>query len=117
MHPVVEIVGSAWIPVALLVGVTVVLRVRNGNWLSPAPFIGLVWALYLPVSFVGIGHPPPAPGIWALVCLLMAVQFGGVLGETAQANDRNASTVHGQADLRWERRIRRGRRMLLLIGF
>jgi len=111
-----DILGSAWLPTALLAALTAYFRVRSGTWLAPSSFLGLVWSCYLPASLLAMDHPLPALGIWALLSLIVAVQLGSVMAETSPAEqEKNAATASALDEPR-RRRICRSCWLLLLIA-
>ena len=77
-----DLAGSAWVPVLLLLGFTVYLRVRAGNWFVPGPFFGGLWFCFLVGSLMAVEHRVPGLGTWVLVALVAAVQIGSILGES-----------------------------------
>ncbi len=73
---------SPWIPLTILVGLTVYARSTQGSWLAPSAFAGLVWSLYvlLPLA-VAPEFPVSALGVWVILALISSLQAGAFLME------------------------------------
>lgn len=81
MPAALDLLGSAWVPVFLLAGLTLYCRTRVRNWLVPSAFFGLFWFCFVAASLLAVDHRVPGLGMWALVSLIAAVQLGSMLGE------------------------------------
>src|SRR5208337_5002473 len=88
MSSILNVVGSAWIPAFLLLGLTIYCRIRSRTWFAPSAFLGLFWFCFLSASLLSVGYRVPWLGVWVLVCLVAAAQVGSVLAE-----DRGKLTV------------------------
>jgi hypothetical protein len=82
MSPALDLPGSAWVPVFLLLGLTLYCRARARSWLVPSAFFGLYWFCFAAASLLAVDHRVPGLGMWALVSMIIAVQLGSMLGET-----------------------------------
>lgn len=81
MTAVFDLLASAWVPVFLLLGLTLYLRSRVRSWLVPSAFFGLLWVCFLAASLLAVDHRVPGLGTWVLAALIAAVQIGSMLGE------------------------------------
>jgi hypothetical protein len=107
-----DLVASSWIPVFLLLGFTLYLRVWAGSWFVPGPFFGLLWFGFLAGSLLAVDHRVPGLGTWALVSLIAAVQIGSMLGETG--NEEETLSPPERAQLQRRTRLHAWRATLLL---
>ena len=82
MSAALDLLSSAWVPVFLLLGLTLYCRTRVSNWLVPSAFFGLYWFCFVVASLLAVDHRVPGLGMWALVSMIIAVQLGSMLGET-----------------------------------
>jgi len=116
MFSLLEILGSAWIPVVLLLGLTFYFWIRNGTWLVPSTFLGLFWSCYFAASLLAVDHRVPALGTWVLVSCVAAFQTGSALGE--ERNPRQTTSPPAESELQeWtRRRLRRACLLLLAIA-
>ena len=80
----IELLGSPWLAYAVLMVVTAVARLRCGSWFAPAAFVGLVWSFFTGVSLFVVDYPVPGRGLWMLVLLIVALQFGALIGYEIQ---------------------------------
>jgi oligosaccharide repeat unit polymerase len=114
MFAVLDILGSAWIPAFVLLGLTSYCRIRNGTWLAPSAFLGLFWFCSLAASLLAVDHPVPWLGTWVLVSLVIATQVGCILAE--EKRGKGTATVADQVQLQdWTRRRMR-RACYILLG-
>jgi oligosaccharide repeat unit polymerase len=74
-----DLVGSSWLPYAVLVMVTLASRLRCGSWFAPAAFVGMVWSFFTGASLAIVDYSLPARGWWMLVVLIVAVQLGALI--------------------------------------
>ncbi len=81
MSAALELFGSAWVPVFLLLGLTLYCRTRVRSWFVPSAFFGMYWFCFVVASLLAVDHRVPGLGMWALVSLVAAVQLGSMLGE------------------------------------
>lgn len=75
----IDFLGSPWLAYAVLVIVTVASRLRCGSWMAPASFVGLVWTFFVGVCLAIVDYPVPGRGLWMLVILVVAIQFGALI--------------------------------------
>jgi oligosaccharide repeat unit polymerase len=94
-----DFLGSAWVPVFLLLGLTLYCRTLAGSWFTPSAFFGLFWLCFVVASLLSVDHRVPWLGIWALVSLVAAVQLGSMLGEIQGEQTGGEETQIEQAAL------------------
>src|SRR5579864_8793635 len=75
----IDFLASPGLAFTLLVIVTVAARLRCGNWMAPASFVGLVWTFFVGVSLAIVDYPVPGRGLWMLVLLIVAIQLGALI--------------------------------------
>lgn len=86
-----DLTASPWLPVALLVAVTIVSRLRCCSWFAPAAFTGLVWIFFITASLLASDYAVPSRGVWMLVILVVAIQSGALLAHELRSSDEQAS--------------------------
>jgi oligosaccharide repeat unit polymerase len=77
---VLDVFGSPWLAYVVLVLVTGATRLRCGSWFAPAAFVGLVWSFFTGASLLATDYAVPGRGLWMLVLLIVAIQFGALIG-------------------------------------
>lgn len=87
---------SPWPPVALLVAVTLYMRIKSNCWYAPSTFLGLMWSVYLVAALSLLPFPETSVGIWILVTLVIVTQLAAGLGEV---NLQMPSSVGGRERL------------------
>ena len=75
----IDTLGSPWLAYAVLVITTVAARLRCGSWIAPAAFVGLVWTFFIGASLAIADYSVPGCGLWMLVLLIVAIQFGALI--------------------------------------
>jgi len=76
---VIEAIASPWPPYALLVILTAIARLVCENWFAPAAFVGLIWSFFTGASLLVVQYPVPGRGMWMLVLMVVAIQFGALV--------------------------------------
>ena len=94
MSAALDILGSSWVPVLLLLMLTLYCRTQVGSWFVPSSFFGLFWFFFLVASLLAVDHRVPGLGMWVLVSLIAAVQLGSMLGETRK-KEKQVSLTEG----------------------
>ncbi len=92
-----DTIGSPWLACLVLVIVTVAARVRCGSWFAPAAFVGLVWSFFTCVSLLVVDYPVPSSGLWMLVVLIVAIQFGALIAHEFQAPVQGSTRPRGES--------------------
>ena len=86
----IDLIESPWLAYAMLVLVTVVARLRCGSWFAPAAFVGLVWSFFTGASLLVVDYAVPGRGLWMLVLLVVAIQFGALIARELQPPSRSS---------------------------
>ena len=76
MPAILDILGSGWVPLSLLLLVSFYFRWTSDSWIAPPGFVGMYWTANLACSLLAVDHGVPSLGVWALVSLVFAVQVG-----------------------------------------
>jgi oligosaccharide repeat unit polymerase len=84
---VLDTIGSPWLAYAVLVLVTVASRLRCGSWFAPAAFVGLIWSFFTGASLLVVDYAVPGRGLWMLVLLVVAIQFGALIAHELQPRE------------------------------
>lgn len=88
----IDAIGSPWLAYAVLVIVTAIARLLCESWFAPAAFVGLVWSFFIGASLLVVKYPIPGRGMWMLVLLILAIQFGALI--VHQLQPRRRASVH-----------------------
>ena len=88
----IDAIGSPWLPYAVLLMVTAVARLLCESWFAPAAFVGLVWTFFIGVCLLVVQYPIPGRGMWMLVLLILAIQFGALI--VHQLRSRSRASAH-----------------------
>jgi oligosaccharide repeat unit polymerase len=94
----IDLIGSPWLAYAALLLATVVSRLRCGSWFAPAAYVGLIWSFFTGVSLLVVDYAVPGRGLWMLVLLVVAIQFGALIAHELQPQSRG-SVRPGEASI------------------
>ncbi len=84
-------IESPWLAYAVLVLVTVAARLRCGSWFAPAAFVGLIWSFFTGASLLVVDYAVPGRGLWMLVLLIVAIQFGALIAHELRPRETSIS--------------------------
>ncbi len=76
MSGILDCLASGWVPVSLLLLVSLYFRWASDSWIAPPVFFGMYWFVNVACSLLAVDHRVPGLGVWALVSLVFAVQIG-----------------------------------------
>jgi len=73
---------SPWLPLTILVILTIYARWTQESWLAPSAFAGLIWSLYVLIPLVVAPEfPVSALTVWVILALISSLQVGAFLME------------------------------------
>lgn len=90
-----EAIASPWIPLAILVILTIYARSAQGSLLAPSAFAGLAWSVYVLVPLaVAPEFPVSSLAVWVILALISSIQVGALIteGKARQAIGRDHTT-------------------------
>ena len=103
-----EILGSPWVPLSVLIVLAVVARTLEGSWLAPSAFAGLLWSFYLALPLATNADRISGHTVWLIVTLIACVQVGAFFCEDPARWRTKKAPVNGslfeamgQKMLRW----------------
>ncbi len=73
--------ASPWLPLGVLVALSLVARVLQGSWLAPSVFPALVVSVYVAIPLLTLADRVSAITIWVLVALIFSAQVGAICAE------------------------------------
>lgn len=100
--------ASPWIPLTVLIVLSVIGRTIQGSWLAPSSFAGLLWSSYLVLPLLVNQDPISPRTVWLIGGLIVSIQMGAFLGENPLHSRFTRASV-SESNLDWL-----GRRMLRL---
>jgi len=91
----------------VLIGLAIAARQMRGSWLSPAAFVGLIWASYVVGCLLLTDYEVYPAGLWVIVLFVFSVQFGTMMTEGVSGNSKGepgAEDFEGNTLLIWSDR-------------
>lgn len=114
MSVVVDLLGSGWVPLSLLLLVSLYFRSVSDSWIAPSVFFGMYWVANLACSLVAVDHRVPGLGVWVLASLVFAVQVGAFVASTTAPRTPVVDSLYSLCRLR--ERVRKGCIVLTLMA-
>src|SRR5713226_3867216 len=80
--------ASPWLPLGVLVGLSLIARILQGSWLAPSVFPALVLSGYVAIPLLALSDRISAVTVWVLAALVFSAQAGAICAE-GLARSRN----------------------------
>jgi oligosaccharide repeat unit polymerase len=73
--------ASPWLPLGVLVALSLIARILQGGWLAPSVFPALVLSGYVAIPLLALSDRISAVTVWVLVALVFSAQVGAICAE------------------------------------
>ncbi len=110
----IETLTSPWIPLLVLVGGAVLVRLMQDNWLAPSVFPALLWSSYMALPLLFTPFPVKSNAAWIIVAIVWSAQVGAFLTEEVASARGSNSWPRQASDSRLANKILRLSQVLAL---